>query len=133
MVVQNKDEVINGIVENETIDIGYYAGILKRYFFRVVLLALVFTGLVALFVMRMTPLYTSTTTILIESDKTNVVSIEEVYGLDTKRKDYMQTQYEVLSSRQIMEKQLTHLTCMKMMSLCLKTLVQAWYLKLSRM
>ena len=104
MVVQNKDEVINGIVENETIDIGYYAGILKRYFFRVVLLALVFTGLVALFVMRMTPLYTSTTTILIESDKTNVVSIEEVYGLDTKRKDYMQTQYEVLSSRQIMEK-----------------------------
>jgi capsular exopolysaccharide synthesis family protein len=104
MVVQSKDEVVNGIVENETIDIGYYAGILKRYFFRVILFALVFTGLVALFVMRMTPLYTSSTTILIESDKTNVVSIEEVYGLDTKRKDYMQTQYEVLSSRQIMEK-----------------------------
>ena len=99
MVVQSKDEVVNGIVENETIDIGYYAGILKRYFFRVILFALVFTGLVALFVMRMTPLYTSSTTILIESDKTNVVSIEEVYGLDTKRKDYMQTQYEARRDR----------------------------------
>lgn len=104
MAVQSKDEVMSGIMDNETIDIGYYASILKRYFFRVILFAIVFTGLVALFVMRMTPLYTSATTILIESDKTNVVSIEEVYGLDTKRKDYMQTQYEVLNSRQIMEK-----------------------------
>lgn len=89
---------------NELIDLGYYFNIIKRYSFRIIALSLAFTLLVAVLVLRMTPLYTSSTTLLIESDKTNVVSIEEVYGIDTKRKDYMATQYEILKSRQIAEK-----------------------------
>jgi capsular exopolysaccharide synthesis family protein len=89
---------------NELIDLGYYFNIIKRYSFRIIALSLAFTLLVAVLVLRMTPLYTSSTTLLIESDKTNVVSIEEVYGIDTKSKDYMATQYEILKSRQIAEK-----------------------------
>ncbi|WP_420935746.1 GumC family protein [Alteromonas sp. A081] len=89
---------------NELIDLGYYFNIIKRYSFRIIALSLAFTLLVAVLVLRMTPLYTSSTTLLIESDKTNVVSIEEVYGIDTKRKDYMATQYEILRSRQVAEK-----------------------------
>lgn len=89
---------------NELIDLGHYLGIIKRYSLRILLLALAFTVLVAILVMKMTPLYTSSTTLLIEAEKANVVSIEEVYGIDTKSKDYMATQFEVLKSRQIAEK-----------------------------
>lgn len=104
MAVNSRDELNNGVFENETIDIAHYFGIIKRYAFRITSLAIAFTILVALLVMRMTPMYTSATTILVESEKANVVSIEEVYGLDTKRKDYMQTQYEILRSRQVAER-----------------------------
>lgn len=89
---------------NELIDLGHYLGIIKRYSLRIFLLAVAFTVLVAILVMKMTPLYTSSTTLLIEAEKANVVSIEEVYGIDTKSKDYMATQFEVLKSRQIAEK-----------------------------
>lgn len=88
----------------ELIDLGHYLGIIKRYSLRILLLAIAFTVLVAILVMKMTPLYTSSTTLLIEAEKANVVSIEEVYGIDTKSKDYMATQFEVLKSRQIAEK-----------------------------
>ena len=104
MAVNSREELNAGVFENETIDIAHYLGIIKRYAFRIISLAIAFTILVALLVMRMTPMYTSTTTILVEADKANVVSIEEVYGLDTKRKDYMQTQFEILQSRQIAER-----------------------------
>ena len=89
---------------NELIDLGHYLGIIKRYSLRIILLAIAFTGLVTILVMKMTPLYTSSTTLLIEAEKANVVSIEEVYGIDTKSKDYMATQLEVLKSRQVAEK-----------------------------
>ncbi|AGP77731.1 exopolysaccharide biosynthesis protein [Alteromonas mediterranea 615] len=89
---------------NELIDLGHYLGIIKRYSLRILLLAIAFTVLVAILVMKMTPLYTSSTTLLIEAEKANVVSIEEVYGIDTKSKDYMATQLEVLKSRQVAEK-----------------------------
>ena len=104
MAVNSREELNAGVFENETIDIAHYLGIIRRYAFRIISLAIAFTILVALLVMRMTPMYTSTTTILVEADKANVVSIEEVYGLDTKRKDYMQTQFEILQSRQIAER-----------------------------
>ena len=104
MAVNGREEFNAGVFENETIDIAHYLGIIKRYAFRIVSLAIAFTILVALLVMRMTPMFTSTTTILVEAEKANVVSIEEVYGLDTKRKDYMQTQFEILQSRQIAER-----------------------------
>lgn len=81
--------MVNGIVENEIIDIGYYVGIFKCYFFWVILFVFVFIGLVVLFVMRMMLLYILSIIIFIEFDKINVVFIEEVYGLDIKCKDYM--------------------------------------------
>ena len=62
-----------------------------------------FTILCAVIVLRITPQFSSTASLIIEANKANVVSIEEVYGLDTERKDYMQTQYEILRSRKIAE------------------------------
>jgi len=52
----------------------------------------------------MTPQYRATTTILIEKKEANVVSVEELYGLDTQSEEYLATEFEVLKSRPLVEK-----------------------------
>ena len=79
--------------ENDALDLKQYIKTVKVYSGRIFILALAFTTLCAVVVLRMTPQFSSTATLIIEANKANVVSIEEVYGLDTERKDYMQTQY----------------------------------------
>jgi len=59
--------------------------------------------LAALLVFAMTPIYQASVTILIESQQANVVSIEEVYGLDTRNQQYYKTQFEILNSRPLVE------------------------------
>ena len=90
--------------ENDALDLKQYIKTVKAYSGRIFILALAFTTLCAVIVLRMTPLFSSTATLIIEANKANVVSIEEVYGLDTERKDYMQTQYEILRSRKIAQR-----------------------------
>ena len=89
------------LFDDETLDLGHYWKVIKLYAFRIILLAIVFTALVVAILSKITPLYTADASLIIESQQANVVSIEEVYGLDTKRKEYMQTQYEILRSRYI--------------------------------
>src|SRR5436853_484200 len=51
----------------------------------------------------MTPIYRASTTLLVESQAPNVVSIQEVYGLDTRSQDYLATQIEIMGGRPIAE------------------------------
>lgn len=67
-------------------------------------LALVVTLLTALVVYGMTPIYGATAIVHIESKPANVVSIEEVYGVDTRHQNYYNTQAEILRSRPIAAK-----------------------------
>lgn len=91
----------SGILDDETIDFAHYWQILKRYLGRIIILATLFTALVTLVVMKLTPVYSATASLLIESSAANVMSIEEVYKSDTSRKDYMRTQFQILQSRQV--------------------------------
>ena len=59
--------------------------------------------LASLVAFAMTPIYRATATLLIEAEQANVVSIEEVYGLDTGRQEYFETQFEILKSRPLAE------------------------------
>lgn len=104
MAVNNMDDAGQKTTDMDTIDVAHYFKIVKRHTLRIVFLAIAFTVLVALLVFRMTPIYSSSATILVDSENTNLVSIEEVYGFDSNRKDYMQTQFEILRSRQIAER-----------------------------
>jgi capsular exopolysaccharide synthesis family protein len=88
----------------EVLDLGYYWQVFVRYIWRILGLAIFLTVLVALFVLSMTPRYVARASLLIEAEEVNVLSIEEIYGLDSSRKEYYETQYEVLRSRQIAEK-----------------------------
>ena len=88
---------------DDPIDLRHYWNIINRRKWAIVGLALAVGLLTMLIVFAMTPIYRASATLLIESQEAKVVSIEEVYGLDTNNKDYFATQYEILGARPIAE------------------------------
>src|SRR5512143_934544 len=71
----------------------------------VILLLTVLVGAITtLVVFSMTPIYRSTATLYIEPSKEKVVSIEEVYGGISGNREHIQTQLEILKSRELAEK-----------------------------
>ncbi len=104
MSPKGTEHIDSPLFGNDLIDFGQYWQTIRRYQWRIISLALLITLLVALIVMSMTPIYRSSSSLLIEAEEAKVVSIEEIYGLDSNRKEYFQTQYEILKSRHIAEK-----------------------------
>ena len=90
--------------DEDIIDLTHYFRVINQSKWRIFSLSIVITFLVALIVLSMTPIFKATSSLLIESEETNIVSIEQVYGLDSSKKEYFETQYEILKSRHIAEK-----------------------------
>ena len=70
----------------------------------IVFLTLLVGAVTALIVYSITPIYRSTVTLYIEPAKSKVVSIEEVYGGVSGNREHIQTQLEILKSRELAEK-----------------------------
>ena len=104
MLAQGNEVNLQQKDDEDVIDLSHYFNIVNRKKWRILLLAFVVTLLATLIALSLTPLYKSTASLLIESEETNVVSIEQVYGLDSSKQEYFETQYEILKSRHIAEK-----------------------------
>lgn len=91
-------------MDEEIIDLREYWRVVKTHQSKIIGLAVLFALVSALIVFSMTPIYKSTTTLLIEPNANNVVSIEEVYGIASKDADYYATQFVILESRILIEK-----------------------------
>lgn len=87
-----------------TIDLSHYFRVVNQSKWRILSLSFVVTLAVILIALSMTPIFEATSSLLIESEETNVVSIEQVYGVDSSRQEYFETQYEILKSRYIAER-----------------------------
>lgn len=87
--------------QEQEIDLRQYWRIVSRYKWGILGLAIAVTVLATLVVFSMKPVYRSTVTLLIEQKQAKVVTIEEVYGLDGGNKEYLQTQFEILKSREL--------------------------------
>src|ERR1700730_17019381 len=87
----------------DDLDLRYYWNIISRRKWSIIGLALAVGLLTTLIVFAMTPIYRASATLLIESQAPNVVSIQEVYGLDTRNQDYLATQIEIMGGRPIAE------------------------------
>src|ERR1700726_3893177 len=87
----------------DAIDSRYYWNIINRRKWSIIGLALAVGLLTTLVVFAMTPIYRASATLLIESQAANVVSIQQVYGLDTRNEDYLATQIEIMRARPIAE------------------------------
>src|SRR5580693_7846376 len=83
------------------IDLRYYWNIINRRKWSIIGLALAVGLLTALVVFAMTPIYRTSATLLIELQAPNIVSIQEVYVLDTRSQEYLATQIEILGGRPI--------------------------------
>ncbi|MCV6627512.1 MAG: GumC family protein, partial [Cellvibrionaceae bacterium] len=92
------------LMNEEVIDLRQYWRTLMRYRWGIVGFSLVVTTLTVLVLFAMKPVYRATATLLIENQNANVVSIEEVYGLESTNQEYFLTQFEILKSRSLAEK-----------------------------
>ena len=88
----------------EPFDWRHYFNVINRRKWAIIGLAATVGLLTALLVFAMTPIYRASATLLIESQEANVVSIEEVYGVDTRSQTYYETQFEILRSRPLAER-----------------------------
>ncbi len=85
----------------ETLDLVEYWRTITKHKWSILGLALAIALLTALVVSSISPSYRSTATLLIETGKSKVVSIEEVYSGMTGNREYLQTQSEILKSREL--------------------------------
>ena len=92
----------------EQLDLQHYLRILRKHKWPITLFTAAVTALAAYYAFTATPIYNSTSTLLIEQQKTNVPNIEELFGLDTQSSDYYQTQFELLKSRSLAERVIGH-------------------------
>jgi polysaccharide biosynthesis transport protein len=79
---------------------GYWRSVRNRRWL-ILLAAVVLTTLVAFYAQSIKQVFRSTTTLLIESGKTKILSIEEVYNGVSQDREYYQTQVEILRSRDV--------------------------------
>lgn len=78
----------------------YWRSISKRKW-AIALFALAVALLAGVIVFSMTPVYRATTTVLIEGNKSKVLSIEDVYSGISQNREYFQTQAEIIKSREV--------------------------------
>lgn len=90
--------------QEEVVDLRHYWRVVMAHKWKIVSFSFVITLLAILVVFSMDPVYRATTTVLIESEQAKVLSIDDVYGLNTANKEYYLTQFEILKSRDLSER-----------------------------
>jgi capsular exopolysaccharide synthesis family protein len=93
----------------EIIDLGAYLSVIKRAKWRILGFAIVVTLLTIMIALTLIPKYTATATLLIEAEQTKAVSFDEIYGLDSTKKEYYLTQFEIIKSDSIAREVITKL------------------------
>jgi capsular exopolysaccharide synthesis family protein len=94
---------------DEIVDLGAYINVIKRAKWRVLSFAIVITLLSIMVTLTLVPKYSATATLLIEAEQTKAVSFDEIYGLDSTKKEYYLTQFEVIKSDSIAREVITKL------------------------
>ena len=70
----------------------------------IITLTLIVMMVTVLIVLSLTPIYRAAATMLFEQKQSQVVSIEQLYGVEGSGNDYLQTQFELLKSRSLAER-----------------------------
>jgi capsular exopolysaccharide synthesis family protein len=90
-------------IDEDEINLREYFYILSSYKWAILGLTFVITLLSALYVYSLSPVFRATATVLIETEKENVVKIEQVYGMPNAYYEYYQTQLGIIRSRGLLE------------------------------
>lgn len=95
---------------NIIFDLGKYLVLLKKNSLKIFAFSFLVTLIATIVVYSITPKFKATSTLLIESETRNAVSIEEVVGIDSSQKEYYLTQFEVLKSNRIAQRVIDRLS-----------------------
>ncbi|MDB6063788.1 MAG: putative uncharacterized protein involved in exopolysaccharide biosynthesis [Verrucomicrobiaceae bacterium] len=103
--MQKLDErVVQQALRDEEIDLRHFVTAVVRRKWSILGYASLGTLAAAIYCFAAVPIYRASTTILIESQDPNVVSIQDVYGSGTRTQQYFETEFQVLTARPIVEK-----------------------------
>ncbi|HEY0922389.1 polysaccharide biosynthesis tyrosine autokinase [Rheinheimera pacifica] len=100
-VYSNEKPLASG---EKLVDVSKLFGVIGRFKWRILILAVSSAILAASIAQNMTPIYRSTATLLIEAQQARAIKIEEVYGFNSAQQEYYLTQFEILKSRSIAER-----------------------------
>lgn len=81
----------------------HYLSLLQSYYKQILGFAAVITLAAMVFSLSLTPIYQSTTSILIESQEAKAISVEEVVRVNKSHRAFYNTQYEIFRSRKLAE------------------------------
>ena len=95
---------LNQRLEDDEIDLFALWDTLWHRKWGIISLIIIVMMLATLIVLNITPIYRAVATLLIEQRAAKVVSIEEIYGLDGMGNEYLETQFELLKSRDLAER-----------------------------
>lgn len=82
-------------------DFAHVLEILRKFKWFIFLVTTIVMMAAAYYSLASIPVYRSTATLLVEAQKANVISIEEIYDVDDTNSEYYQTQIELLKSREL--------------------------------
>ncbi|MGE0315512.1 MAG: GumC family protein [Lautropia sp.] len=92
---------VGSIARDAAPTLGAYLNIIRARKWLVVSLTILITLLAAVVVNMMTPIYRASVTLLIENNKSKIVSFEELYGVPAGSREFFQTQAEFMKSREV--------------------------------
>ncbi|KEI70747.1 GumC family protein [Endozoicomonas elysicola] len=90
--------------DEDIIDLRQIFHVLNNHRWAILGFTAAVTLIAILVVFSMTPIYQATSVLQIEQEQAKVVSIEEIYGIEGGNDSYLNTQFEVLKSRGVLEK-----------------------------
>ncbi|MFH0289420.1 GumC family protein [Vibrio owensii] len=97
----------------ELIRFGHHFRTLKKNWLSILAFTIIFSLTCTWYIYSKKSVYQSTATLLIQEEQKSALSIEEVYGVDTTKKEYFQTQIAILKSNHIADKVITQLNLTK--------------------
>ncbi|MGL5673602.1 MAG: GumC family protein, partial [Plesiomonas shigelloides] len=95
--------VEKGMKLESTLDFSRVTAEIRRVWLRIVLFVVLVSALALPFIIGMTPVYQASATMLFRAEAENVSPVENVYRFDSTRKEYYDTQFQILQSRRIAE------------------------------
>ncbi|MEP5570021.1 MAG: Wzz/FepE/Etk N-terminal domain-containing protein, partial [Halioglobus sp.] len=91
-------------MDDDFIDLGRLLRAVLHFKWGILGLAFAITLITGLWVYTLESVYRASASIVLESQDTNVVNVEQVYSMGYRDYDYYQTQFEILKSRNLAER-----------------------------
>ncbi|PTQ89079.1 GumC family protein [Agitococcus lubricus] len=96
--------------QEDSIDLRHYWNVVARFKWGIIGLAIAITVATAFVVSTVRPVYRATATLMIEQKQgKTLTSLDDVYGTDGGKEYYLQTQFEILKSRELATRVVTEL------------------------